>query len=165
MTVLVAGIGNMFFGDDGFGCEVVRRMAERTPIEGVRLVDFGIRGLDLAYALCDGHERAILIDAVRRGRAPGTLTVMEPAESGEAAEIDTHGMHPARVLALVRELGGSTRDVRIVGCEPGLLDRDGEPHMGLSEPVLSAVEPAIVLVRELIEQALGPVEARESRHA
>ena len=165
MTVLVAGIGNLFFGDDGFGCEVVRRMAERAPMPGVRLVDFGIRGFDLAYALCEGHRAAILIDAVRRGHAPGTLSVILPDQASRTPELDTHGMHPARVLALVRELGGSTRGVRIVGCEPGLLDDDGEPQMGLSEPVFLAVEPAILLVRELVARALGEEAGRAVRHA
>jgi hydrogenase maturation protease len=165
MTVLVAGIGNVFCGDDGFGCEVVRRMAERAPLSGVKLVDFGIRGFDLAYALCDGHELAILIDAVRRGRAPGTLSVILPEQAFSGAEIDTHGMHPTRVFALVEQLGGSTRSARIVGCEPLLLDDDGEPRMGLSDPVSAAVEPAIALVRELIAQTHGAAVGRQLRHA
>ena len=163
MSVLVAGIGNIFFGDDGFGCEVVRRMAERAPIAGVRLVDFGIRGIDLAYALSGAHESAILIDAIRRGRSPGTLSVIAPEEVAGSAAIDMHGMHPARALRLARELGGSTRGVRIVGCEPATLDDDGEPRMGLSQPVLAAVEPAILLVRKLVEQAL--TERAQARHA
>ncbi len=165
MSVLVAGVGNLFCGDDGFGCEVVRRMAERAPLAGVKLVDFGIRGFDLAYALCDEHQTVILVDAVRRGRAPGTLSVILPEQAASAPEIHTHGMHPSRVFALVKELGGSTRSVRIVGCEPLLLDDDGEPRMGLSDPVSAAIEPAIVLVRELIERALGVAAGRHFRHA
>jgi hydrogenase maturation protease len=161
MTVLVAGIGNVFCGDDGFGCEVVRRMAERGWASGVKLVDFGIRGFDLAYALCEGHRTAILIDAVRRGHAPGTLSVILPEQAALTAEIDTHGMHPARVFSLVEQLGGSTRGVRIVGCEPLLLDDDGHPRMGLSDAVSAAVEPAIALVEELIDRARGRVAGRQ----
>jgi hydrogenase maturation protease len=158
--VLVAGIGNIFLGDDAFGCEVARRLAEHTLPDGVRVGDFGIRGLDLAYALLDGYDGAILIDATQRGRAPGTLYVIEPepiepevTAPGEPA-VETHAMHPAKVLRLVQALGGQCPWLRVVGCEPATCGSEEGPVMGLSEPVQAAVPEAIVLVQALIQEAL-----------
>ena len=148
--VLVAGIGNVFFGDDGFGVEVARRLGERPQPEGVRVVDFGIRGLDLAYALSDGYDAAILVDALPRGGPPGTLYVLEPevaaAPTGTLA--DTHGLDPARILSLLRTLGDDVPIVRVVGCEPTLVAGD-EMTMGLSAPVAAAVDGAVTLVEAL----------------
>jgi hydrogenase maturation protease len=160
MNILVAGIGNVLLGDDGFGVEVAQRLAGRALPDGVRVVDFGIRGMDLAYALLDGYDVAILVDVVRRGGAPGTLYVLEPLVpegpapgAGDAvptqAVPDTHGMHPARVMALVEAMGGSVATMRLVGCEPTLIDED-DLVMGLSEPVAAAVEPAAALVETLV---------------
>jgi hydrogenase maturation protease len=148
--ILVAGIGNVFFGDDGFGVEVAHRLGERPQPEGVRVVDFGIRGLDLAYALSDGYDAAILVDALPRGGPPGTLYVLEPevaaAPTGTLA--DTHGLDPARILSLLRTLGDDVPIVRIVGCEPTLVTGD-EMTMGLSAPVAAAVDGAVTLVEAL----------------
>ena len=148
--ILVAGIGNVFFGDDGFGVEVAHRLGERPQPEGVRVVDFGIRGLDLAYALSDGYDAAILVDALPRGGPPGTLYVLEPevaaAPTGTLA--DTHGLDPARILSLLRTLGDDVPIVRIVGCEPTLVAGD-EMTMGLSAPVAAAVDGAVALVEAL----------------
>src|SRR5205085_1568015 len=121
--ILVAGIGNIFFGDDAFGVEVVRRLARRPLPEGVRVVDFGIRGFDLACALLDDCDAAILVDAVHRGGAPGTLRVIEPdlgapADPASGERIQTHGLTPAQVFRLVRTMGGEPRGVYLVGCEP-----------------------------------------------
>ena len=108
--ILVAGIGNIFLGDDGFGCEVVRRLAEREPPEGVEIVDFGIRGMDLAYALMDPYEAVVFVDAVPRGEGPGTVYLIEAEvpEEGEVA-LDTHGMDPVNVIRLARVLGARVR--------------------------------------------------------
>ena len=118
--VLVAGIGNVFFGDDGFGVEVVRRLGARPQREGVQVTDFGIRGLDLAYALADGYDAAILVDAVPRGGVPGTLYVLEPDVPAfpMGALTDTHGLEPAKILGMVRTMGGRLPVLRLVGCEP-----------------------------------------------
>ena len=133
--ILVAGIGNIFLGDDAFGSEVARQLAGRLKTPHVRVVDFGIRGLDLAYALMDGYDATILIDAVARGGKPGTLYVIEPdlneLNQIEAA-VEAHAMDPVRVLELARSMGTELRNIRIVGCEPETFGPDDEGQMGLS---------------------------------
>lgn len=146
--ILVAGIGNVFLGDDAFGVEVARRLAGRALPEGVRVVDFGIRGLDLAYALMEDYAAVILVDASPRGRAPGTLYELEPGPV-EGAAVDPHAAVPHQVLGLVRSMGGTLPPVRVVGCEPRTRP-DDEPRMGLSPEVEGAVEPAIALVHDVI---------------
>jgi hydrogenase maturation protease len=156
--VLVAGIGNIFLGDDAFGCEAARRLAERPQPQGVRVVDFGIRGFDLAYALLDGYDGAILIDATQRGGAPGTLYVLEPDLSDESGSpaVDAHALDPAKVLRLVKALGGEPcRWLRVVGCEPATFGSEEDPRMELSPPVRAAVEGAVVLVESLLRQLLA----------
>ncbi len=148
--VLVAGIGNIFFGDDGFGSEVARRLGERALPDGVHAVDFGIRGLDLAFALTDGYDAAVLVDAVARGGAPGTLYVIEPAEPGGAPTVETHAMTPTKVLELVRALGGGALPLRLLGCEPACLGDEANPVMGLSPEVAAAVTPALDMIEELV---------------
>ena len=147
MTVLVAGVGNIFFGDDGFGSEVARVLAAE-PISGAKIEDYGIRGLHLAYELVAGYDRAIVIDAVPRGGTPGTLYVIEPDVSGPAATPDAHRMDLANVFAFVRTIGGDPPPITIVGCEPSAADE----QIGLSEPVRSAVQPAADLVRRLVAE-------------
>jgi hydrogenase maturation protease len=154
--ILVAGIGNIFFGDDAFGVEVSRRLGARTLPEGVRVVDFGIRGLDLTYALMEGWDAAILVDAAPRGGKPGTLYVLEPEVDGVPASIETHGMDPAKVLALLREMGGTPPVLRIVGCEPGTIPEGFEQR--LSPEVEAAIDPAVALVEDLVAQ-LGAAHA------
>jgi hydrogenase maturation protease len=157
MRILIAGIGNVFLGDDGFGVEVVQSLAGENLAGDVKVADFGIRGMDLAYALLDGYDAAILIDVVRRGGPPGTLYVIEPATTaGQEVGPDTHGMHPARVLAMVEALGGSLGTLRLVACEPQEIDED-QLVMGLSPPVAAAVEPAAALVRTLVANLQGAV--------
>ncbi len=157
--ILVAGIGNIFLGDDAFGVEVVRRLARRPLPEGVRAEDFGIRGIDLAYALSE-CETAILVDAAPRGGEPGTLYVIEPQApadgGGSAADLpDAHGLTPEAVLRLVTVLGGATPRVLLVGCEPRPLDAEEDACMDLSPPVRAAVEEAVPLVESLVGRVLA----------
>ncbi len=156
--ILVAGIGNIFLGDDGFGVEVVRRLMNRILPAEVRAVDFGIRGLDLAYALQDGYETTILIDAFPHGQAPGTVSVVEPDEREIAAApnilVEAHSMHPMNVLRMARAMNGSLNRVLLVGCEPASLGGD-EGFMGLSEPVEAAVDEAVNATEALMVRILN----------
>ena len=153
--ILVAGIGNVFRGDDAFGVEVVRRLLARPRAEGVRVADFGTRGHDLAYAVLDGYDVLILVDATRRGEPPGTLSALEldPAAAARVASAGDHGVDLPAALRLVRDLGGEFPRVCLVGCEPAELGPEDEGLMGLSEPVQSAVERAVGLVEEQIAAA------------
>jgi hydrogenase maturation protease len=157
--VLVAGIGNIFLGDDGFGVEVVRRLAECRLPEGVEVRDFGIRGMDLAYALQDDYGLVVLVDATPRGGEPGTVYLIEPEieDDGEAT-LDTHGMDPIKVIKLSRALGARPTRTLVVGCEPQVVlggeDYD-EMLMELSEPVRVAVEEAVKLVESVVEEFDG----------
>ena len=151
--VLVAGIGNVFLGDDGFGVELAGRLAERSLPAGVEVVDFGIRGMDLAYALLEGWDAAVLLDATPRGEPPGTLSVIEP--DVEAADVapEAHGMDPVKVLALARSLGGPPPRTIVVGCEPQTIVGPDEEEIvaGLSEPVRAALDGAVTLVESVLE--------------
>jgi hydrogenase maturation protease len=149
--ILVAGVGNVFRGDDAFGCEVVRRLAGRARPPGVRVVDVGTRGRELAYLLLDGYECAVLVDATARGGEPGTLYVLEPTPGEpDPRPHDGHGATLPAVFDLVRQLGGTLPPLYLVGCEPADLGTDDEGAMGLSEPVENAVEEAVRLVESLI---------------
>jgi hydrogenase maturation protease len=154
--VLIAGIGNIFLGDDGFGVEVVKRLAGRGLPEGVEVKDFGIRGMDLAYALQDDYELVIFVDATPRGEKSGTVYLIEPEieEDGEVS-LDTHGMDPVKVIKLSRALGAKPARTLVVGCEPQVVV-SGEDYddmlMELSEPVRAAVEEAAKLVESLVEE-------------
>jgi hydrogenase maturation protease len=151
--ILVAGVGNIFLGDDAFGIEVLRHLSRRPPMPGVRLVDFGIRGLDLVYALLEGYDLTILVDATMRGGSPGTLYVLEPELPLEApAELETHGMNPSKVLALATAMGAEPGKLLVVGCEPtpGHPVEDAFLPSGLSEPVARAIEPAAARIEDLV---------------
>ena len=151
MRMLVAGIGNIFLGDDGFGVEVAHRLAAEPLPDGVEVRDFGIRGLHLAYQMLDGgYDTTVFVDAVPRGGAPGSLYLIEPDLEGLPAEAaaDAHAMDPAAVLAALKTLGGTAGRVLIVGCEPASV----EEGMGLSVPVADAVSGAVRFVREIIER-------------
>jgi hydrogenase maturation protease len=154
--VLVAGIGNIFLGDDAFGVEVVQNLARRPWPERVRVVDFGIRGFDLAYALLDGYDAAILVDALPRGEAPGTLYVIEPdlteLNGSDSVQIETHSMDPVKVLRLAHAMGDLPEQILVVGCEPAVLDPDEGGHMGLSLPVEAALHEAMQLVESLVRK-------------
>jgi hydrogenase maturation protease len=158
-SILIAGIGNIFLGDDAFGSEVARRLEPLCWPAGVRAVDFGIRGLDLAYALLDGHDLTILIDATPRGGPPGTLYVIEPDLSGLEGEaqgtdlLDAHTLNPLKILGLARVLGGTWKRLLLVGCEPGDLGGD-EGRLGLTDAVRVAVDEAVGLVSKLVHEFL-----------
>ncbi len=158
--ILIAGIGNIFLGDDAFGSEVARRLLSRPLADEVRVIDFGIRGLDLAYALMDGYDVTILVDATPRGGAePGTLYTVEPDLSeldnldAQGMMIETHGMNPMKVLCMVKSMGGEFKRILLVGCEPEPLDAE-EERMGLSEPVEAAVTEAIKVIESLVAKIL-----------
>jgi hydrogenase maturation protease len=151
VSVLVAGIGNIFLGDDAFGVEVVRRLADRKLPDGVQVVDFGIRGFDLAHALMDSDSTAVLVDATPRGGEPGTLYLLEAAvEPGEPSLLEAHAMDPATVLRLVEALGGRPPRVLVVGCEPATVDLDEEGQVGLSPAVEAAVDEAVRMIESLV---------------
>jgi len=154
--VLVAGIGNIFLGDDGFGVEAVTRLARGKLPAGVDAVDFGIRGMDLAYALQDGYDAAIFLDATPRGEPPGTLYVIEPDLPEGDGPLDAHGMDPVKVLALARKLGGVPDRILVVGCEPGtsMSVESEELLVDLSEPVRAALDEAVRLVESLLDELL-----------
>lgn len=158
--ILVAGIGNIFMGDDAFGVEVTRLLSERELPAGVRVADFGIRGFDLAYAVQDGYDATVLIDAYPRGDEPGTLYVVEPdlvslgTEQVDGGDVDAHSMDPVRILRLAASMGGPLRRVLLVGCEPATLGPE-EGLMGLSEPVNGALMAAVNLVECVINKVLA----------
>jgi len=158
--ILVAGIGNIFLGDDGFGVEVVRRLTALEQPTGVRVADYGIRGFDLAYAMQDGYDTVILVDAYPHGQLPGTVSLIEPDLGGigeqEQAIVETHGMNPVRVLQLAAAMNGRLQKVLLVGCEPASLGGE-EGAMGLSEPVEAAVDQAVGLVRDVIRELLPDI--------
>ncbi len=153
--VLVAGVGNAWLRDDGFGGEVAKALEQRELPAGVQVMDFGSGGLDLAYEVMRGYDALILIDVSRQGEAPGTLYVMEAKpedveggiEDGEM--IDPHGMDPQTVLRFVKYVGGWPGQVFVVACEPAVVEDVG---FGLSEPVKASVQRAVEVVLETIEE-------------
>jgi hydrogenase maturation protease len=153
--ILVAGIGNAWLGDDGFGGEVVKRLEARELPSGVTVADFGIGGLDLAYEVMRGYDGLVLVDISRQGGEPGTLYVMEPDEQDIAAGIedgellDPHGMDPQTVLRFVRAVGGWPGKVVVIACEPAEVEEMG---IGLSAGVSAAVDHAAELVATTIEE-------------
>jgi hydrogenase maturation protease len=154
--ILVAGIGNIFLGDDGFGAEVIRRLLAEPPREGVELRDFGTGGLKLAYDLMQGYDALILVDASKRGAAPGTLYVIEPEAEAisqdltQGGPIDPHWTDTETVLRFVKSLGAWPATVRVVACEPAA----EELTIGLSQPVRSALDQAVELVKSTLEEIL-----------
>ena len=162
--ILVAGIGNIFFGDDAFGCEVVSQLMRRPLPEGVRVTDFGIRSYDLAYAMMDGYDATILVDATAQGAEPGTIYLIEPdikkLDDLPEEAVNAHSMNPVRVLQLVRSLGGESGWLRVVGCEPAVLESE-EGAMGLSEKVQAAVAPAIEMIEALIQEIFHENEKKD----
>jgi hydrogenase maturation protease len=156
--ILVAGIGNIFFGDDAFGSEVARRLAQHHLPDTVRVVAFGIRGRDLTYALLDPYETVILVDALPRGGTVGTVYVLEPEVSPDGltcAAVELHSMDPVKVLRMAREMGSTVKNILLVGCEPGPLSSDDDMQMEMSAPVHAAVLKAITLIESLVTQILA----------
>lgn len=153
--ILIAGIGNIFFGDDAFGCEVARRLSLEALPAGVRVIDYGIRSYDLAYAMLEPNDAVILIDAVPCETEPGTISLLEldinKLDNAGIESVNAHVMNPVAVLQLVRSFGGSPRELYLVGCEPAVLETD---ELGLSEKVQSAVPVALDMIRELLQKLL-----------
>jgi hydrogenase maturation protease len=153
MRVLVAGLGNVFLGDDGFGVEVARHLRGQPLGDAVEVADFGIRGVHLAYELAGGrYDAAVLVDAVSRGGAPGTLYAIEPdVETGELESSDAHSLTPAAVMAWVRRVGGQLPKIVVVGCEPATIDES----MELSAPVRASIPGALDMVRRVVARLTG----------
>ncbi len=161
LRILVAGIGNVFMGDDGFGVEVVSRLARSKLPAGVVVQDFGIRGMDLAYALA-GHDVAVFVDAMPRGGTPGTLYLVEPELDEQQAVPDAHGMDPVTVLALGRELGDPLPRVLVVGCEPSeVLTLEDDVVAELSAPVRAVIDDAVRMVERLLDDLVEADSGRE----
>jgi len=163
--VLVAGIGNIFLSDDGFGVEVVRRLAQRELPADVEVVDIGIRGVHLAYQLLDGYEALLIIDAAPRGGKPGDLYLIEPdlalIPEDDGSLLNAHGMQPDAVLALIKTMARDQSErvierVLVVGCEPECVDEG----MGLSVPVVAAVDAAVDMVLHALEHELRDTKVR-----
>jgi hydrogenase maturation protease len=155
--ILIAGIGNIFLGDDGFGVEVVNELSRRTWPPAVEVADFGIRGVHLAYQLLDGYRALVLVDAVPMDEEPGTLAVLEPQlesssspDDGSGAVLDAHTMSPDVVLATLAHLGGKLEQVYVVGCQPA----DLQERIGLSPQVAAAVGEAAGLCTQLVHDML-----------
>jgi hydrogenase maturation protease len=160
MRTLIAGLGNIFDSDDGFGVAVVRELTAELWPAGVEVCDFGIRGVHLAYQLLEGYDLVVIADAVSRGQAPGTLYVIDHAADaarqplGDEPMLDTHDLNPDAVLALVPELGGALGRVVVIGCEPQSL----APGMELSPSVAGSVERAAQLVRQTVQATAVEVD-------
>ncbi len=156
VRVLVAGIGNVFLADDGFGVEVARLLGQRELPAGVKVADFGIRGMDLAYELQEDYDAAILVDAVPRGGEPGTLYVIEPDAAQAEGMLDAHSMDPVRVLGLAKVLGSVPPRVLVVGCEPAvhMTQDDEELLVELSPAVKAATLEAVALVESVLADLL-----------
>ncbi|WP_406431883.1 hydrogenase maturation protease [Streptomyces sp. NBC_01589] len=164
---LIAGIGNIFLGDDGFGVETMRALSSHRLPDDVEMVDIGVRGVHLAYQLLDGYDTLVLIDATARGGRPGTLYLIEADELGavepQNALLDGHRMSPDAVLALLGTLCAGTgavppRRTLVVGCEPESVDEG----IGLSAPVAAAVPHAVRMVLDLVQAADRPADARRT---
>jgi hydrogenase maturation protease len=159
--ILVAGVGNIFMGDDAFGVEVVQRLAKTSLPDGVRVVDFGIRGIDLAYALLDGYDAAILVDTAQLDAPPGTVRVVAPElhpdepSAPEGLLVEPHDLDPAKVLRLAATLGDSCQRILLVACQPATFGDDDADAMGLSPAVAAAVDDAATIVLRLISDILG----------
>ncbi|MCP2163503.1 hydrogenase maturation protease [Goodfellowiella coeruleoviolacea] len=162
IRVLVAGIGNVFLGDDGFGVEVVTQLRRLPQRAGVDVVDFGIRGMDLVYALTAGYQAAVLVDAAPRGERPGTVSLVEPTLDQEPGSVDAHGMDPVSVLRQARRHGPLPERVLLVACEPAHHPDPDDPTVlvELSEPVRAAVPSAVTLLSELLDElGVPPAES------
>jgi hydrogenase maturation protease len=161
--VLVAGIGNVFLGDDGFGVALADRLARRALPAGVEVVDYGIRGMDLAYALHDGWDAVVLLDAMPRGNPPGTLSVIEPDLDDLPLAVDAHAMDPVKVLGLALALGGSLPRTLVVGCEPQTMMRGDEEDVvaSVSEPVRAALDAGVPLVEALLADLTSEAQPKE----
>lgn len=157
--ILIAGIGNIFFGDDAFGCEVAQELMRQPLPGGVTAFDYGIRSYDLAYAMLEPNDAVILVDATPRGEEPGTIFLLDldinKLDNPGIGSVNLHAMNPVAVLQLVRSFGGSPRALYLVGCEPAVLESE---ELGLSEKVKAAVPRALEMIRELLERLVHETE-------
>ena len=157
--ILVAGIGNIFCGDDAFGVETVRELQRRSLPEAVLVRDFGVRGHDLALALTEGYTAAILVDAAARGQPPGTVFVLElgapELQAAEAFDGGGHSLNPVAVLRLAAQFGAPLPKLILVGCEPAVLETE-DGAIELSPPVQAAVPRAAALIESLVADLLQP---------
>ncbi len=160
-SILIAGIGNIFHGDDAFGVELAQKLSARKLPGEVKVVDFGIRGFDLIYTLMESYEIAIILDATPRGDVPGTIYTIEPdlsdLDSPEEPQVqmEGHGMNPMRVFRMVKRMGGELPRILLVGCEPLMLGSEEEGHLGLSPIVAAAVNWAVNVVESLVSKLLN----------
>lgn len=158
LRILLAGVGNVFMADDGFGVALARRLATRGVPPGVEVKDFGIRGMDLVYALGAGHDVVVILDAVPRGQPPGTVTLIEPEiDDEQPVALETHGLDPVAVLRLAREIGPVPDRLLVVGCEPAIAMTGDEEEVDaeLSPEVTAALDDAETLVDELLGELLS----------
>ena len=166
--ILIAGIGNIFFGDDAFGVEVIRRVAMRGLPTGCVVRDFGIRGLDLAFELLNPYDAVILIDAAPRGESPGTLYVLDlgslrPIDTATPITLDPHHLDPASVLAYATWIGADVEKVILIGCEPRPCDHEAEQPVEMCEPVRAAIAPAADLVESWAVRLAGAGRTTEKK--
>jgi hydrogenase maturation protease len=158
--ILIAGIGNIFHGDDAFGVKVVRELRKQPSRAEVRVTDFGIRAYDLAYALADGYDATILVDAMPRGQLPGTVCLIEPdldfLNKLENPTVDAYSMKPVSVLEMAQSFGGPRGKLFLVGCQPAVLESARD--FGLSEPVQAAVPRALGMIDSLVRDLLGEAQ-------
>lgn len=155
--IFVVGVGNIFLGDDGFGVEVATRMKRRPTPDGVRVDEYGIRGVHLAYELLEGtYDLVILVDALDLGEEPGMISVFEPELDSDSEVVpDAHDLDPASVMGLLAGLGGSVGRMLVVGCQPSTMD----DRIGLSAPVEASVDEAIRVVDEIVQEQLSTTPA------
>jgi len=163
MKILIAGIGNIFFGDDAFGCEVVRELSRHELPENVTAMDFGIRSYDLVYALTDNFDAVILVDAFPRGRQPGSLYLIEPntalLNEGDKTPVDGHALNPVAVIQMAQSIGQICEKLFLVGCEPDTCEEEG--RMGLSPNVKEAIPRALAMIHSLVRDLPGTHEQKQ----
>lgn len=162
--ILVAGIGNIFLGDDAFGVQLAARLRDAVLPPGVEVADFGIRGMDLAYALQGDYSAVVFLDATPRGGTPGTVYVIEPELETDHVALDAHGMDPVRVIALARHMGRVPERILVVGCEPQTVMTGEETELvgELSAPVQAALSEAVAVVQSLLEDLASTKTQKES---
>lgn len=162
--ILVAGIGNIFHGDDAFGVRVAQLLLKHGTPEHVRVLDIGIRAIDLAFALLDRYDLVILIDAVQRGGTPGTLYTIQigsediPEINSQSLIVNSHSLDPVRVLSLAKSMGARLDNIVLIACEPEILDCTDTGQIGLSQVVEAAISPAIDTIRALLNNSAVQLE-------
>jgi hydrogenase maturation protease len=163
MRILVAGVGNIFLGDDGFGVEMIQRLRATSLPPEVSMVDFGIRSFDLAYAMADGYDVIILLDAISRGESPGTVSLVEADVQGfgdTGQSLDAHSTNPQRALQMASSLGGQLGRLYLMGCEPAILETE-DGRIGLSEQVEAAIPNATQMLLTLLQELLSANRSTE----